>query len=268
MVRVATPERREQAPHHTGSDGKMTSQNNRVALVTGGARGIGAGIVERLVSDGARVAFTYAGDKKSADALVDGLVREGGQVLALQADSSKSDDIAQAVNATVAHFGTLDILVNSAGRYVFGPLADMSDEEIDSMFALNVRGTVAATRFALPHLGKGGRIINIGSTNADTNPFPGGSIYALTKGAIASFTRGLSIELAPRGITTNTVQPGPIHTDGNPDDGPMADFVRGFIPAGRFGSVDDVASLVSYLASEESRHITGTAIAVDGGMSA
>jgi len=246
----------------------MTTQNNRVALVTGGARGIGAGIVARLVSDGARVAFTYASSRESADALVDRLTSNGGEVLAIHADSAEAADIGRAVDATVAHFGALDILVNSAGRYVFGPLGEMPVEEIDRMFDLNVRGTVSATRFAMPHLGEGGRIINIGSTNADRNPFPGGSIYALTKGAIASFTRGLSGELAPQGVTINTVQPGPVHTEGNPDDGPMADFVRGFIPSGRFGSVEDVASLVSYLASEESRHITGTSIAVDGGMSA
>jgi 3-oxoacyl-[acyl-carrier protein] reductase len=246
----------------------MSSQNNRVALVTGGARGIGAGIVERLIADGARVAFTYASNHDVADRMVERLSESGAEVLAIRADSSSAADISRAVKSTVERFGQLDILVNSAGRYVFGPLAEMPDEEIDVMIDLNVRGTVAATRSALPHLGDGGRIINIGSTNADTNPFPGASIYALTKGAIASFTRGLSGELAPLGITINTVQPGPIHTDGNPDDGPMADFVRGFIPSGRFGSVDDVASLVSYLASEESRHITGTSIAVDGGMSA
>ena len=247
---------------------RMSPQNDRVALVTGGARGIGAGIVERLVADGARVAFTYSSGRDTAAALVDRLEAAGGHALAIQADSANSADLDRAVADTVARFGQLDILVNSAGRYVFGPLAEMADEDIDSMFDLNVRGTVAATRLALPHLGEGGRIINIGSTNADRNPFPGGSIYALTKGAIASFTRGLSGELAPRGITINTIQPGPIHTDGNPDDGPMADFVRSFIPSGRFGSVEDVASLVSFLASAESRHITGTSIAVDGGMSA
>ena len=246
----------------------MSSQNNRVALVTGGARGIGAGIVERLVADGARVAFTYASNQKGADELVERLTAGGGDVLAIRADSSSTVDISRAVDATVARFERLDILVNSAGRYVFGPLAEMPNEEIDTMIDLNVRGTVSATRSALAHLGDGGRIINIGSTNADTNPFPGASIYALTKGAIASFSRGLSGELAPLGITINTVQPGPIHTEGNPDDGPMADFVRGFIPSGRFGTVDEVASLVSYLASDESRHITGTTIAVDGGMSA
>lgn len=246
----------------------MPFQNNRVALVTGGARGIGGGIVARLVSDGARVAFTYSHGADAAKALSARLGGAEGRVLAIQADSSDSADIARAVDDTVAHFGTIDILVNSAGLFTFGPLAEMTTDQIDAMFDLNVRGTVSAARLVLPHLREGGRIINIGSTNADRNPFPGGSIYALTKGAIASFTRGLSVELAPLGITVNTVQPGPVHTESNPEDGPMADFVRGFIPAGRFGSVEDVASLVSYLASEESRHITGTAIAVDGGMSA
>ena len=246
----------------------MSSQKNRVALVTGGARGIGAGIVERLVADGARVAFTYASGQAAADSLVDRLANVGGEVLAIRADSTKAADIADAVEATVARFGQLDILVNSAGRYVFGPLDEMLDADIESMFDLNIRGTVSATRSALPHLGEGGRIINIGSTSADRNPFPGASIYALTKGAINSFTRGLSGELAPRGITINTVQPGPVHTDGNPEDGPAAAFVRGFIPAGRFGSVEDVSSLVSFLASDEARHITGTTISVDGGMSA
>lgn len=246
----------------------MISQNNRVALVTGGARGIGAGIVERLIADGARVAFTYTNGGDGVGRMVERIELSGGQILAIRADSTDAVDLASAVDAAVARFGQLDILVNSVGRYVFGPFEEMPADEIDSMIDLNVRSTVIVTRLALAHLGEGGRIINIGSTNADRNPFPGGSIYALTKGAIASFARGLSVELAPRAITVNTIQPGPVHTDGNPEDGPMADYVRGFIPAGRFGAVEDVAALASFLASEEARHITGTSITVDGGMTA
>jgi 3-oxoacyl-[acyl-carrier protein] reductase len=243
----------------------MNTHSSRVALVTGGSRGIGAGIVERFVADGTRVAFTYAASDASADALAERLESSGVQVLAIRADSTDPEALARAVDETVARFGRFDILVNNAGRYIPGAFDEMTAAEIDSMISLNIMGAVTITRYALAHLGEGGRIINIGSTNADHNPFPGGAIYALTKGAIASFTRGLSGELAPRRITINTIQPGPVRSGVGPDDDPMW---RGFIPDGRFGSVNDVASLASFLAGQEAQHITGTSITVDGGMSA
>lgn len=246
----------------------MAEKTARVALVTGGARGIGASIVERLANDGAHVVFTYAGANEAAQDLAGRLEFLGKRVLGIQADSADSEAVATVVATAVEQFGRLDTLVNNAGGGTFGELHEMPVEEIDKMIQVNIRGLVLTTRLAIPHLTAGGRIINIGSANAERTPFPGGSIYGMTKGAVASFTRGLSRELGPRGITVNNVQPGPIATDANPDDGPSADFLRGLMSLGRYGSVDDVSALVAFLASEEGKHITGTSVTIDGGFSA
>ncbi len=246
----------------------MTASPQKVALVTGGARGIGAAIVERLAGDGAKVAFTYLGAHEAAGALVDRLGQAGAEVLAIQADSADEQAVRTAVARTLDHFGGIDILVNNAGGGVFSPLHEQAIAEITTMIDVNIRGVVLMTRETIPHLGEGGRIIIIGSVNADRTPFPGGSIYALTKGAVASFARALSRELGPKGVTVNNIQPGPVDTDANPADGPGSDFLREHIALGRYGHVEDISGLVAYLAGDQGQFITGTTITVDGGFSA
>lgn len=246
----------------------MNTFTHEVALVTGGARGIGASIVDRLARDGAKVAFTYVGSHDAASALVDRLGKAGAEIIAIQADSSDEGAVIAAVTKTVEHFGSLDIVVNNAGVGTFGALHEQPTAVIDQMIDVNIRGVVMTTRHAIPHLGKGGRIVNIGSANADRTPFPGGSIYSMTKGAVSSFTRALSRELGPYGITVNNVQPGPVDTDANPADGPGSESLIEHIAMGRYGHVDDIAGLVAYLASKQGKFITGATLKVDGGFTA
>ncbi|MGV0745838.1 SDR family oxidoreductase [Mycolicibacterium sp. XJ870] len=244
------------------------SLNGRRALVTGGSRGIGAEIVRRLAADGAAVAFTYAASATEAEKLVAEVTEHGATAVAIQADAADPAQVAAAVEQTVTELGGLDILVNNAGTGYVAPIDEFPQEQFDRTVAVNIGGVYSAIRSAVGHLGEGSRIINIGSINADRVPVPGLAVYAMTKGAVSTLTRALARELGPRGITVNNVQPGPIDTDMNPDEGEFADLTRQATALGRYGHTSDVAAVVSFLAGPESGYVTGANWNVDGGFTA
>ena len=237
---------------------------HKVALVTGGSRGIGAAIVRRLAGEGAAVAFTYTASAEKADALAAEIEAGGGTALAIAADSADPEAVKNAAAKTVERFGRIDILVNNAGILIGGMVDDYGLADFDRMVAVNVRAVFVAVQAALPHMGQGGRVITTGSVTADRTGFPGSSVYGMTKGAVAALTRGLARDLGPRGITVNTVQPGPTETDINDNDGIRA-MLRPLMAIGRMGADEEVASLVAYLAGPESSFITGSALTIDGG---
>ena len=248
-----------------GFTSSMTNLKERRALVTGGSRGIGAEIVRRLAADGAAVAFTYGSSAADAEKLVAEVAADGGTAVAIQADSADPEKVAESVDEAASALGGLDILVNNAGVAYIADAESFPLEQFERLVAINVRGVFIASQRALAHLGEGGRIINIGSINADRVPGPGLSVYAMTKGAVAGFTRGLARELGPRGITVNNVQPGPIATDMNPEEGEFADAARQVMAGGRYGHPRDIAGVVSYLAGPDTGYITGAHWDVDGG---
>ncbi len=250
----------------------MTTYNRsltgKIAIVTGGSRSIGAAIAKRLAADGATVAITYNASADSAEAVVSEITMAGGQALALRADAGDADAVRAAVNEVAQRFGRIDILVNNAGISVLGAPEDIAFEDFQRILAVNVTGVFVATQQALKHMGQGGRIIHIGSSMVQYAAFATASAYTLTKGAVAGFSRGLVRDLGPRGITVNTVHPGPTDSDMNPADGPVADFVRPNIAVGRYGEGRDIAGAVAYLASAEAGFVSGAELMVDGGFTA
>lgn len=245
-----------------------TTTKQKVALVTGGARGMGADIARRLAADGMAVVITFSASKVKAEEVVDAITASGGTALSIQADSGKPADVKAAIARTIEVFGRLDVLVNNAGIAIAGAPDDYSEDDFDRMVDVNVKGVFVAAQAAAPHLPQGGRIINIGSCMSNYAAFPGMAVYTMTKSAVAGLTRGLARDLAPRGITVNNVQPGPVDTDMNPADGEMAKHIIGHLPLGRYGKGNEIAALVSFLAREESGFITGANILADGGMTA
>jgi 3-oxoacyl-[acyl-carrier protein] reductase len=235
------------------------------ALVTGGSRGIGAAIVRRLAAEGASVAYTYASSTDVAEKLRSELSGRGTVAVAIRADNADPAQVAAAVDETVARLGGLDALINSAGVDNFGPLESVRLEDFDRVVAINLRGAFVAIQQAVPHMRSGGRIIMIGSVQADRVALPGMSVYAMTKAAIAGLTRALARELGPRGITVNVIQPGPIATDANPETGKHADMVRNLLALGRYGHPDDVANAVAYLAGSQADFVSGATWNIDGG---
>jgi 3-oxoacyl-[acyl-carrier protein] reductase len=240
----------------------------KVAFVTGASRGIGAAIAKRLAQDGAAVAVTYTSSPQKAEEVARAIESAGGRALAIRADSGDATAVKSAVADTVKAFGGLDILVNNAGIVAVAPIDEFRLEDFDRLIAVNVRGVFVATQEAARHMKEGGRIIHIGSINSDLIPFAGGSVYALTKAALAGFTRGLARDLGPRGITVNNIQPGPVDTDMNPADGPFASQLKGMIAVQRYGRADEIAGMVAYLASPEAAYVTGASLPIDGGFAA
>ena len=240
----------------------------KVALVTGGSRGIGAGIAKRLAADGANVAITYTKGADAAASIVKEIERAGGKAITIQADAADAGAVTAAVKKTVAAFGRLDVLVNNAGTAIPKTLEETTLEEMDRVININIRGVFVATQAALKHMKDGGRIITIGSCVGERMMTPGLVPYAATKGAVKMFTQGLSREVGSRGITVNNVQPGPIDTDLNPAAGEWAEPQLANTALKRYGHVDEVAALVSFVAGPEAAYITGANLTIDGGTNA
>jgi 3-oxoacyl-[acyl-carrier protein] reductase len=239
----------------------------QVALVTGGSRGIGAAIALRLAREGAAVAFTYARASEAAQTVAKQIGSEGGRGIVIQADNADPAAVTAAVDQTVRELGRLDILVNNAGIFEGGPLETITVEQLDRLWAVDVRAVFLASQAAARHMA-GGRIINVGSALTERVPGPGLTPYAMAKSALTGLTKGLARDLAGRGINVTTIQGGAVDTEMNPADGPAADLLRPLTALGRYGTADEIAAAVVYLAGEAGRYITGTAISVDGGLGA
>jgi 3-oxoacyl-[acyl-carrier protein] reductase len=240
----------------------------KIALITGGSRGIGAAIAKRLAADGAKVAITYTKGTDAAASVVKDIERAGGKAIAIQADAADADAGTAAVEKTVATFGRLDVLVNNAGTAIPKRFEEATLEEMDRVIDINVRGVFVATQAALKHMKTGGRIIMIGSAVGERVLVPGLVPYSATKGAVKIFTQALSREVGSRGITVNNVQPGPIDTDLNPAAGDWAAPQKAATSLNRYGQVDEIAAMVAFVAGPESSYITRANLTVDGGMNA
>jgi 3-oxoacyl-[acyl-carrier protein] reductase len=246
----------------------MSNLAHKVALVTGGSRGIGAAIAKRLAADGASVALTYAKDANAASAVVKEIKLNGGKAIAIQADAADVSAVEAAVEKTFATFGRLDVLVNNAGTAIPKTFEDTTLEEMDKVIDINIRGVFATTKAALKRLSDGGRIIMIGSAVGERAIAPGLVPYAATKAAIRMFTQALSREVGGRGITVNNVQPGPIDTDLNPASGDWAVPQKAATALDRYGRAEEIAAMVAFVAGPEASYVTGTNLTVDGGMNA
>ncbi|WP_328583950.1 3-oxoacyl-ACP reductase family protein [Streptomyces sp. NBC_00370] len=246
----------------------MSALDGRTALVTGGSRGIGAATALRLAQDGADVALTYVTGEEAALAVVRKIEATGRRGLALRADSADPAEAAGAVDRTVAGLGKLDILVNNVGVGLLGPLDGFTADEVSRTLDVNVRGVFLASQAAASRLGRGGRIVTVGSCMTQRVPGPGGTLYATSKSALIGLTKALARELGERGITANIVHPGPTDTDMNPADGPHSPAQSAMTALGRYGSADEVAAMVAFLAGDEAGYVTGAEFAVDGGHAA
>jgi 3-oxoacyl-[acyl-carrier protein] reductase len=243
--------------------------HHKRALITGGSRGIGAAIVTRLAREGAHVALTYVSKPDQANDTAKAAQALGVRAIAIQADSADPEAVVAVVERTVAEFGGIDILVNNAGIGPMAPIDAVSLKDFDRTFAVNVRAVFVATQTAVKYMKAGGRIINIGSCNAERMPFAGGAVYAMSKAALVGLVKGLARDLGPRGITVNNVQPGPIETEMNPANTAFAEMLRQQVMAlPRYGTADEIAAMVAYLAGPEAGFVTGASLTIDGGFTA
>jgi 3-oxoacyl-[acyl-carrier protein] reductase len=240
----------------------------KVALVTGGSRGIGAGIVKRLVSENADVAFTFLKESKAADKVVQEVSSGGRKVLALQADSGDARALAAAVDEVARKFGRIDIFVSSAGVLLFKPIDAFTDEDFDRMVAVDLKAAFIASRAAIKHMRSGGRIVFISSNIADLAALPTTALYSMAKAGLDGLAKGMARDLGPRGITVNTVHPGPIKTDANPENSPYANDLRSFMVTPNYGEPADVAAMVAFLVSPEAKFATGASFVIDHGFTA
>jgi len=246
----------------------MKQLTNKVALVTGGSRGIGAAITRRLAAEGVRVAFTYVQSAEKAEQLAGSIKANGGEALSIAADGGDPQAMIHAVQTTIDKFGRIDILVNNAGIYIGKPFTEHTLEDYERIMAVNVRAVYAAALKAATHMQAGSRIITIGSNMADNSISPQTTLYTMSKSALQGFTRGLARDLGPQHITVNLVQPGPVDTDMNPANTDLANMLRSRMAIAQYGNASDIASFVAYLASDEARYITGSVLTIDGGFNA
>lgn len=241
--------------------------SGKTTIVTGGSRGIGAACAKLLAERGASVAITYSRSAERADEIVNEIILAGGTAFAIAADAGNAEavkvSIGQAINQLGGH---LDILVNNAGIAEHGPIGALSDDTFERQMDVNVRGVWYTTSAAVASLRDGGRVINIGSFFSERVPAPGTSSYGMTKHAVVGMTRGWARDLAARQITVNTVEPGAIETEANPDEGDRAAMIKTMIPLGRYGQPREIAEMVAFLASPAAAYITGAQFLVDGGM--
>ena len=243
----------------------MQTLKNKVALVTGGSRGMGAAIVKRLAQDGASVAFTYVAATEKAERLIQELSEKGFQAIAIKADNAEEGAVTAAIEKAIGTFGKLDILVNNAGMYIGKPFEEHTFDDYDQTMAVNVRAVVEACLAASRKMEANGRIITIGSSMAERVPFANGTLYAMSKAALTGFTKGLARDLGPKGITVNLVQPGPVNTDMNPENGASADFQRSLLAIPKYGTPEQIANLIAYLAHPDNSYTTGSIFTIDGG---
>ncbi|MGW2487883.1 SDR family oxidoreductase [Streptomyces sp. NPDC001606] len=264
---MTAEEAEREAGRETGR-GAGAALHGRVALVTGGSRGIGAAVALRLARAGADVAVTYVQDERAAADVVRAVRALGRGAVALRADAADPGQAAGAVERAAAEYGRLDVLVNNAGVGLLGPLETLTPADVDRVLAVNVRGVFLTAQAAAARMRSGGRIVTVGSCVTQRVPGPGMTLYAMSKAALTGLNRGLARELGGRGITANLVHPGPVDTDMNPADGPYADGQRELTALGRFGTADEVASMVAYLAGPDAAYVTGAEFSVDGGHAA
>ncbi|MFE9955011.1 SDR family NAD(P)-dependent oxidoreductase [Micromonospora sp. NPDC005299] len=239
--------------------------DGKVALVTGGSRGIGAAVALRLAREGADVALTYERRADRATELVEQIKAVGRRALAVPADSADPAAVRAAVDRVAGEFGRLDVLVNNAGVFLTGPVGELGADEVERTIAVNVRAPFVFAQAAVRHMTDGGRIVNIGSNVAERAVFPGLALYSMSKTALVGLTRGLGRELGGRGITVNLVNPGPTDTDANPADGPNADAIRGLTALGRYAAPAEIAAVVAFLSGPDGGYVTGATINADGG---
>lgn len=253
---------------NTPAVGSSKPLAGQVAFIHGGSRGIGAATARRLATEGAHIAIGYGASAIAAEALVEEIKASGGQAIALKADATDPAGLTRAIDEAADRFGRLDILVNSAGVLAMAPLDQFTLEDFDRTMAINVRSVFVAAQAAARRMSEGGRIINIGSTNAQRMPFAGGAAYAMSKSALVGLVKGLARDLGPRGITVNNVAPGPVDTDMNPASGDFAAALHGMMAIPRHGRADEIAGMVAYLASPEAAFVTGADLLIDGGFAA
>lgn len=240
------------------------SNREKAALVFGGSRGIGAAAVRRLARDGFAVGFTYVSRPDSAQDVVAAVAADGGEAYAVQADSADATAIQAAVAEVVARFGRLDVVVINAGILRLGTVDTFTLADFDQVLQINVRGVYVAIQAAVAHMGENGRVITIGSNGAVRPLTPIGTVYGMSKAAVAAMVKGLALDLAARGIRVNNIQPGPIETDMTAE---HIEQIKRSVPLGHVGQTEDIAALVSYLADPSSRYMTGSSLTIDGGMS-